>query len=126
MAFSTRLSKELEMLKKSPKPYFELLEINGVDLYCKIILPENCKFNVKKYDLHLKFPENYPFKSPTIQFIEKVEPETKFIDNNKTVKCEESKEEHGNVCSDYIKKTWGPTVPFIKVVEEVYNLLMSR
>jgi ubiquitin-protein ligase len=123
MAAKTRLQKELDILLRTPKPFIELVNTNDMkNWYCKIILPAETKYSVKNYNLHIQFPENYPFSYPTIQFLEKVEPENEFIDN--TIISNEKN--HGNVCPDFIHKNWGPTITFIKLMEKVYDLLLSR
>ena len=86
MTSLNRLTKELDMICKIQKSYFEVIDTS--DIYnwkCKIILPEDCKYSIKIYNLHIKFTENYPFTHPYFQFLEKIEPEHEYIDNNITI-----------------------------------------
>ena len=121
---SIRLKKELEKLDKNPNPCLEIISFDDfTNMYCKIHLPPDCKYPIKMYNLHIVFSNNYPFTYPTVQFLEKVEPEHEFIDNYKRDILDNI---HGNLCSDFIAKNWGPTILFINLIEKICNLLMTR
>ena len=75
-------------------------EIHGID---------DKRHRCRKYKLSVTFPEAYPFKPPTVRFIDHV-------------RCENVCED-GTICIDILGSHWSPALTISKVMESIVSVL---
>mmetsp|Transcript_12645 Transcript_12645/g.15300 ORF Transcript_12645/g.15300 Transcript_12645/m.15300 type:complete len:152 (+) Transcript_12645:379-834(+) len=59
--------------------------------------PDNSPYSGGLFNIELNFPNNYPFKPPTVKFLTKV--------YHPSVK-----QDTGEICDDIVKSSWAPTL----------------
>nr|XP_030720237.1 ubiquitin/ISG15-conjugating enzyme E2 L6 isoform X2 [Globicephala melas] len=104
MTASKRVAKELEDLQKELPRYLRNLfsDDANVLVWHALLLPEKPPYNLKAFNLRISFPEEYPFKPPTVTFTTRIYHPN--VDSN------------GRVCLPLIsKENWKP---FTKTCQE--------
>jgi len=81
-----------------------LVNDNMHEFYVKFHGPEETPFAGGVWKIHVELPEQYPFKSPSIGFMNKI-----FHPN--------IDELSGSVCLDVINQTWSPMFEMINIFE---------
>lgn len=76
-----------------------------------IIGPEESPYADGVFFLDIKFPKDYPFKPPKVNF------ETKIYHCNVN--------EKGGICLPILKDEWSPALTVAKVLQAIYNLLQE-
>ncbi|KAF0983507.1 hypothetical protein FDP41_010572 [Naegleria fowleri] len=71
--------------------------------------PTGTVYEGGRFELSIVFPDDYPFKAPTIKFITKI------------YHCNISKK--GNICVDTLKDAWNPSLTISKVLLSIVSLL---
>ncbi|XP_028356720.1 ubiquitin/ISG15-conjugating enzyme E2 L6 [Physeter macrocephalus] len=97
MTASKRVAKELEGLQKELPRYLRNLfsDDANVLVWHALLLPEKPPYNLKAFNLRISFPEEYPFKPPTVTFTTRIYHPN--VDSN------------GRVCLPIIsKENWKP------------------
>ncbi|XP_070343906.1 ubiquitin/ISG15-conjugating enzyme E2 L6 isoform X5 [Equus asinus] len=74
MTASKRVAKELEDLQKQLPRYLRDLFSDDADVlvWHALLLPEKPPYNLKAFKLRINFPEEYPFRPPTVKFTTKI------------------------------------------------------
>ncbi|XP_028018229.1 ubiquitin/ISG15-conjugating enzyme E2 L6 isoform X4 [Balaenoptera acutorostrata] len=74
MTASKRVAKELEDLQKGLPRYLRNLFSDDADVlvWHALLLPEKPPYNLKAFNLRISFPEEYPFKPPTVTFTTRI------------------------------------------------------
>ncbi|XP_066893366.1 ubiquitin/ISG15-conjugating enzyme E2 L6 isoform X1 [Kogia breviceps] len=74
MTASKRVAKELEGLQKELPSYLRnlLSDDANVLVWHALLLPEKPPYNLKAFNLRVSFPEEYPFKPPTVTFTTRI------------------------------------------------------
>jgi ubiquitin-conjugating enzyme E2 D/E len=106
-----RIQRELTELKSDP-PSNCSAGPEGDDIYtwkATIMGPSDSPYQGGVFFLNIKFPVDYPFKSPKIQFITKV-----FHPNVSS---------EGAICLDILKDAWSPALTISKVLLSISSLL---
>uniref|UniRef100_A0A8D1BVZ1 E2 ubiquitin-conjugating enzyme n=2 Tax=Sus scrofa TaxID=9823 RepID=A0A8D1BVZ1_PIG len=74
MTASKRVAKELEDLQKELPRYLGKLfsDDANVLVWHALLLPEKPPYNLRAFNLRISFPEEYPFKPPTVTFTTRI------------------------------------------------------
>mmetsp|Transcript_43384 Transcript_43384/g.90869 ORF Transcript_43384/g.90869 Transcript_43384/m.90869 type:complete len:150 (-) Transcript_43384:261-710(-) len=106
-----KLSKELKNLQTEPVPQGEagpksdnLYEWEGI-----IRGPEGTAYEGGTFRFEMRFPAEYPFKPPKVNFL------TKVLHPNIT--------EEGKVCLDIVSDSWNPAVSIRQIILSLHTLL---
>jgi ubiquitin-conjugating enzyme E2 D/E len=112
MASTPRILKEIESLKKDPPANCSAGPV-GDDLlhwHATIIGPEDTPFAGGIFYLDIRFPNDYPFKPPTVKFL------TKIFHPNISAS--------GTICLDILKSDkWSPALTIGRVLLSICSLL---
>jgi len=102
---STRRRIETDVMKLLMSDYeVTLINDNMQEFYVRFHGPEDTPFTGGIWKVHVELPEQYPFKSPSIGFMNKI-----FHPN--------IDELSGSVCLDVINQTWSPMFDMINIFE---------
>jgi len=107
-----RLKQELMSLMMNPAPGiggFPASEHNLFEWNAHIIGPKDGVYEDRKYNLSISYPENYPFTSPTVKFVDAC-----FHPNV---------DQHGNICLDILKDQWSPSMNTTQILLSLQSLL---
>eukprot|EP00918_Siedleckia_nematoides_P069714 GHVU01152026.1.p1 GENE.GHVU01152026.1~~GHVU01152026.1.p1 ORF type:complete len:152 (+),score=24.48 GHVU01152026.1:138-593(+) len=106
-----QLNKELKNLRADPIPQGDAAP-KGEDMYSWegfINGPEGTPYEGGKFKFDIKFPAEYPFKPPKINF------STKVLHPNIT--------DQGQICLDLIADAWNPAVSLRQIILSLHTLL---
>ncbi|CAL9729960.1 ubiquitin-conjugating enzyme E2-24 kDa [Monosporozyma unispora] len=82
----------------------ELINDNMQEFYIKFFGPKETPYADGVWRLHVELPDNYPYKSPSIGFVNKI-----FHPNIDIAS--------GSICLDVINSTWSPLYDLLNIVE---------
>ncbi|EDO16410.1 hypothetical protein Kpol_1030p18 [Vanderwaltozyma polyspora DSM 70294] len=82
----------------------ELVNDNMQEFYVKFCGPKDTPYENGCWRLHVELPDNYPYKSPSIGFVNKI-----FHPNIDIAS--------GSICLDVINSTWSPLYDLLNIVE---------
>ncbi|CAR30595.1 E2 ubiquitin-conjugating protein UBC8 [Lachancea thermotolerans CBS 6340] len=82
----------------------ELVDDNMQEFHIKFHGPQGTPYEAGVWRLHVELPDNYPYKSPSIGFVNKI-----FHPNIDAAS--------GSICLDVINSTWSPLYDLINIVE---------
>eukprot|EP01080_Neovahlkampfia_damariscottae_P005000 gene5000-8598_t len=106
-----RIAKELKDILKYPDSNCSAGPTSD-DLYdwsATIIGPEESPYEGGVFALNVKFPVDYPYKPPKVQFLTKI--------YHPNINSE------GNICLDILRSEWSPALTISKVLLSVSSLL---
>ena len=113
MSFTTiRLTREWELLKKSPVNYVTAGPENDTNLtkwVATLVGPSETPYEGGVFQLEIYFPDDYPYKPPKIIF------KTPIYHPNITP--------NGSICLDILKTNWSPALNITKVLLSLCSLL---
>ena len=107
-----RLNRELEKLESDPLPNCVIAPIDDNDLstwQATLQGPEKSPYEEGVFIIHLKIPNEYPFKPPAVNFLTKI-----FHPNI-----------HDHVCMHTLHDGWSPAIFLRALVQEICNLLIN-
>lgn len=80
----------------------------------KVIMqcPTGSVFHDTPLETEIKFPDNYPFRAPTVRFINKPAHPNIMTD--------------GSVCVDILKEEWSPILSAQKIYVSIMSLLLDK
>ncbi|XP_046500737.1 ubiquitin/ISG15-conjugating enzyme E2 L6 isoform X3 [Equus quagga] len=113
MTASKRVAKELEDLQKQLPRYLRDLFSDDADVlvWHALLLPEKPPYNLKAFKLRINFPEEYPFRPPTVKFTTKI--------------YHPNVDSDGQVCLPIISnENWKPCTKTCQVLEAL-NVLVN-
>ena len=111
MAGLRRIQRELEDFQKDPPPGCSAGPVDN-DLFHwegVIIGPHDSPYADGVFKLSIRFPTEYPFKQPNIQFLTKI-----YHPNINSA---------GGICLDILKTQWSPALTISKVLLSILSLL---
>ena len=82
----------------------QLINDNMQELNVKFLGPKDTPYEGGIWRLHIELPDNYPYKSPSIGFVNKI-----FHPNIDIAS--------GSICLDVINSTWSPLYDLINIIE---------
>ncbi|AQZ15430.1 UBC8 (YEL012W) [Zygosaccharomyces parabailii] len=82
----------------------ELVNDNMQEFHVKFYGPKDTPYETGMWRLHVELPDNYPYKSPSIGFVNKI-----FHPNIDVAS--------GSICLDVINSTWSPLYDLKNIVE---------
>jgi len=105
MASPTKRRIETDVMKMLMSDYeVTLVNDSMQEFYVRFYGPPETPFSGGVWKIHVELPEQYPFKSPSIGFMNKI-----FHPNIDEVS--------GSVCLDVINQTWSPMFDMINIFE---------
>uniref|UniRef100_A0ABI7ZBS9 UBC core domain-containing protein n=1 Tax=Felis catus TaxID=9685 RepID=A0ABI7ZBS9_FELCA len=114
LSLLSTLSTELESLQAKLPRYLRNLFSHDADVlvWHALLLPEKPPYNLKAFHLRINFPEDYPFKPPTVTFTTRI--------------YHPNVGHNGEVCLPIIsKENWSPYTKTCQVLEAL-NVLVNR
>eukprot|EP00899_Mesostigma_viride_P003531 jgi/Mesvir1/13179/Mv06142-RA.1 len=97
--------REMDVMKLMMSDYkVEMVNDGMCELYVEFNGPKDSPYDGGKWKIHVELPEAYPYKSPSIGFVNRI-----FHPN--------VDELAGSVCLDVINQTWSPMFDLINVFE---------
>ena len=109
---SKRISKELADFNKDPPTNCSAGPESQNDMYTWVATiqgPSESPYEGGLFFLKIKFPPDYPFKPPKVQFTTKI------------YHCNINSQ--GNICLDILKDQWSPALTISKVLLSISSLL---
>ncbi len=107
-----RLKQEIKDLAESPITNCSAGPIDDMNIIkwnATIFGPEETPYMNGIFNLNIEFPDEYPFKPPTIYFTTKI------------YHCNIN--DRGNICLDILNKNWSPALSIGKVLISICSLL---
>src|ERR1700733_3324947 len=107
-----RIQKELADISLQPVANCSAAPMHGGNLYewlASIMGPEGSPYAGGVFYLHILFPNDYPFKPPTIKF------------NTRIYHCNINST--GAICLDILKDNWSPALTISKCLLSICSLL---
>ena len=107
-----RILRELKDIQQDPPGNCSAGPVNEDDVFtwvASIIGPEGSPYAGGLFNLHIKFPVDYPFRPPTITF------QTRVFHPNINAQ--------GGICLDILKTEWSPALSIGKVLLSISSLL---
>lgn len=107
-----RISKELQDIQKDPPTNCSAGPVDTNDLFnwsATIMGPSDCPYQGGVFFLGIRFPSDYPFKPPKVNFT------TKIYHPNINA--------NGSICLDILKDQWSPALTISKVLLSISSLL---
>jgi ubiquitin-conjugating enzyme E2 D/E len=107
-----RIAKEMKDMETTPMDNCTAGPVNPNDIYLwhgTIIGPEKSPYEGGLFKLEIRFPPNYPFKSPTVTFLTKV--------YHPNINAD------GGICISILKDEWSPSLTIGKVLLSISSLL---
>ncbi|PVU84495.1 hypothetical protein BB560_007338 [Smittium megazygosporum] len=112
MSISSKKRIETDVMKLLMSDYkVSLVNDNLQEFYIKFCGPEGTPFSGGIWKIHVDIPDQYPFKSPSIGFCNKIYHPN--ID-----------ESSGSVCLDVINQTWSPMFDMLNIFESFIPQLL--
>ncbi|XP_038060341.1 ubiquitin-conjugating enzyme E2 2-like [Patiria miniata] len=108
---ATRIQKELKDLAREPLQIFSAGPVDG-DLFhwqASMKGPSESPYQNGVFFLEIRFPRDYPFKPPKVQF------QTKIYHPNINT--------NGSICLDILRSQWSPALTVSKVLLSISSLL---
>ncbi|XP_037804321.1 ubiquitin-conjugating enzyme E2 D2B-like [Penaeus monodon] len=111
MSALQRITKELEDIADNPPGQCSAGPVGNDLFHCRatIMGPKGSPFEDGTFDLAIDFPEDYPFKPPSIRFLTPIYHVN--IDTD------------GNICLDILSSEWSPGLSLSKVLVMIIALL---
>lgn len=105
-AFVKRIHKEkLECIENN----IDIISDSDYNMSFTMFGPVDSEYEGGIFNLKVKFPPNYPFEPPSVQFVDKI-----FHPNIST---------DGRICIDILKDKWSAALTFFKVILSIQSLL---
>jgi ubiquitin-conjugating enzyme E2 H len=102
-----RVLRDIELLKDDENINIEVININTIE--CDIVGPNDTPYQKGKWRIIISFPNNYPFKSPSVGFKNKI-----FHPN--------VDEKSGSICLNVLNQCWTP----IYTVSHIVNTFIPQ
>ena len=111
-----RIENEIKFINGKNDNYFRIWADSDIfDCIASIIGPIGSPYEGGVFKLRIKFPDNYPFKHPDLQFITKI-----FHPNIRSDGC---------ICScvlnEYIYNSWSPTKKIESILSFIYEFIKT-
>eukprot|EP00117_Sycon_ciliatum_P003551 scpid37655/ scgid8299/ Ubiquitin-conjugating enzyme E2 D4; HBUCE1; Ubiquitin carrier protein D4; Ubiquitin-protein ligase D4 len=105
-----RITRELEEMRRTFPHQFSVEPVEGNLFHLKVTItgPEQTPYEGGEFDLTIRFPEEYPFRSPRIAFTSKI-----FHPNV---------DSEGNIGVAILNRKWSPGYTTSKILLMIYSL----
>ena len=103
-----RVRRDIEVLKENCK----IAIIDENTIYCFINGPEDTPYENGTWKIIISFPKEYPFKSPSIGFVDKIwHPNIDFLS--------------GSICLDVLNTAWSPIYTLTHIIDVFIPQLLT-
>ena len=112
---------KLEHVEDNDKKYFKIKNLNGIKIYpnsedalfwlAVIDGPPETPYEKGKFQLAVRFRDNYPMKPPSVQFLD--------------IPFHPNVYRDGKICVDILQSEWSPAMNVEKVLVSIRSLLMD-
>lgn len=110
MAINRRINRDIKNLMTLENSNVELLDDKTI--HCNILGPKDTIYDGGKWKIIIMIPDGYPFKSPSIGFIDKIwHPNVDF--------------QSGSVCLNVLNQSWSPIYTLEHIVSTFIPQLLT-
>ena len=110
MSAIRRVSKELSDIQSSPSSSFTVTVSESNLLTWKVVIKLDWEpYNHMEYTVNIIFPQDYPFKSPTMSFVSPI--------------YHPNVDEKGQVCLSLTRENWKPSTKAVDMIKALLQLL---
>ena len=110
MSAIRRVSKELSDIQSSPSSSFTVTVSESNLLTWNVVIKLDWEpYNHTEYTVNIIFPQEYPFKSPTMSFVSSI--------------YHPNVDEKGQVCLSLTRENWKPSTKAVDMIKALLQLL---
>ena len=110
MAINRRINRDIKNLMTLDNSNVKLMDDKTI--HCNILGPEDTIYNGGRWKIIIMIPDSYPFKSPSIGFIDKIwHPNVDF--------------QSGSVCLNVLNQSWSPIYTLEHIVSTFIPQLLT-
>ena len=110
MSAMRRVSKELADIQSAPSAYFNVNVSETNLLHWEVVIKlDREPYNHTVYTISIDFPQEYPFKSPTMQFLTPI--------------YHPNVDEKGQVCLSMTRDNWKPSTKAVDMIDALLQLI---
>lgn len=105
-----RILRDIKLLSENKKINLDVIKTNEIE--CDITGPEDTPYEKGKWRIRMMFPENYPFKSPSVGFLNKIFHPN--VDYNS-----------GSICLNVLNQSWTPIYTASHIIDTFLPQLLT-
>lgn len=105
-----RVIRDMKMLQKNELYQADMVDMTNIT--CVISGPKDTVYEGGKWKINIQFPENYPYKSPSVGFLEKIYHPNVDLPS-------------GSICLNVLNTAWSPIYTAEHIVETFIPQLLT-
>ena len=105
-----RVLRDIKILRNNESLNLDVIKINEIE--CDISGPQDTPYEKGKWRIRIMFPDNYPFKSPSVGFLNKIFHPN--VDYNS-----------GTICLNVLNQSWTPIYTASHIIDTFLPQLLT-